>query len=97
MLRKVQKVFPLRKWKKEKRNKTMPKPNIKAILKTAIGIGGLFAPKGVTPILDIVSKNILDEKDPQNEESLKYFAESIDQLTEVARSHEARLRKLEAK
>lgn len=75
----------------------MPKPDIKGILRTAIGIGGLFAPKGVTPILDIVSKNILDEKDPQNEESLKYFAESIDQLTEVARNHEARLRKLEAK
>lgn len=75
----------------------MSKPDVKSILRTAIGIGGLFAPKGVTPILDIVSKNILDEKDPQNTESLKHLAESIEELVEVARNHEARLRKLEAK
>lgn len=73
----------------------MPKIDIKGLIKTGIGIGGLFAPKGISPILDIVNKNILDSGDPHNEESLKHLADSIDQLVEVAKSHEERLRKLE--
>lgn len=75
----------------------MPKPDIKSIIQMGIGIGGLFAPGAAKPILDIVSKGIADTSDPQNVESLKNLADSIDQLIVVAKNQEARIRALEGK
>lgn len=75
----------------------MSKPDIKSIIKMGIGIGGLFAHGAVRPILDIVKTGIDDTSDPNNEEVLKHLGESIDQLVEVAKNQEARLRKLEGK
>lgn len=75
----------------------MSKPDIKSIIKMGIGIGGLLAPGAVRPILDIVNKGIDDTSDPNNVEVLKHLGESVDQLVEVAKNQEARLRKLEGK
>lgn len=56
-----------------------------------------MAPGAAGQILDIINKNIDDEKDPTNAEGLRELAKQFEDMVVVAQNHEARLRKLEGR
>jgi hypothetical protein len=78
----------------------MKGPKIKDIVKgVRIGseIGKMFLPGAAGSILDKVNKVIGDNGDPKNEAALRHLADVDDQLVQVLKEHEARLRALEEK
>jgi hypothetical protein len=56
---------------------------LKDILRIGTAVAGTFAPGAVGSVLSIVSKNILDDKDPHNEAGLKALAKKVDELEQA--------------
>jgi hypothetical protein len=72
---------------------------LKKIGKIAIPIATTFIPFGgkAKSVIDIIKNNIDDEKDPQNQLSLKVLGEVTDVHTEVLTEHEQEIRKIKAR
>jgi hypothetical protein len=69
---------------------------IKDFIKFGADVGASFIP-GAGPILGIINKSINDEDDEGNTEALKQLAHNLEEVAEVLRDHEKRIRKLEGR
>lgn len=69
---------------------------IKDFVKLGSGIAGAFVP-GAGPILAIINKSIGDDDDTGNVAALKQIGENLEEVAQVLRDHEKRLRKLGGK
>lgn len=64
-------------------------------VKIGAGIAKPFVPGAIGTALDVVTKNIPDEKDPQNTQSLLTLAENDDEQTAAILALHERVKKLE--
>jgi hypothetical protein len=70
---------------------------IKDFIKLGLGVGGAVAPGAAGGILSIINKSIDDDADVGNAEASRQLAKNLEEVAEVLRDHEKRLRKLEGR